>query len=219
MKPVRKMKFGMSGKDVWASKRALGRIFGGGRLKQLASNTPAVRSFFGVGMRRDVKRLQKLEGIPQTGEIGDRTFGVIYDNFDDQAEVLYKEFVNSRKPKKPKMVEPNQGFRSLHASLWDAYSLGRRMGLSDMGTYNPASRLPSGRPSDHAVYPARAFDLGCYPATGWDNATARHYAQLMAGRPEVEYVILSPRIWSRRSGWHSYPYGGHYNHVHVSGIR
>jgi hypothetical protein len=217
MKLERGMKLGMSGKDVWATKRALGRVFQGGRLKQLASKTPAVRSFFGPGMQADVKRFQKKHGLPQTGVIGEKTFELLQKHMDPQARELYRDFVVSRQPKKPKLVIPNQGLGSLHSSLWDVYSIGRNMGMSDLGTYNPNSRLPSGRPSDHAKFPAHAFDLGISPQTGWSNATARKYAEAMAGRPEIEYIILSPRIWSRDKGWHSYPYGGHYNHVHVSG--
>lgn len=118
------------------------------------------------------------------------------------------------------LVEPKQGFESLHRSLWQAFSEGRRRGLTDLGTYNPESQLPSGAPSDHAVYPAYAFDLGIDPDTGWANLKARAYAIWTAGRPEVEYVILGNRIWtSRTKFWGSYYNGGHMNHVHVSGHR
>ena len=119
------------------------------------------------------------------------------------------------------MVEPKQGFDSLHRSLWEAYSIGRKApyNFTDLGTYNPSSRLPGGGISDHAVNPAYAFDLGFTPASGWANLSARDYSNKMAGRPEVEYVICGNRIWSVSQGWHAYGSGGHENHVHVSGRR
>jgi hypothetical protein len=96
------------------------------------------------------------------------------------------------------------------------------MGMSDLGTYNPASKLPSGAPSDHAVYPAAAFDLGIDPDTGWDNDVARSYFLSLVGNPRVNYLILGDKIWSRArasEGIRSYSGGGHANHVHVSGVR
>lgn len=123
-------------------------------------------------------------------------------------------------PPLPVLIKPNQGWSSLHKSLWEAYSNGRRRGLTDLGTYNPDSRLPSGAPSDHAVLPAYAFDLGIEPDTGWANLKARAYAIWTAGRPEVEYTILGNRIWRGRfKVWGTYYSGGHLNHVHVSGWR
>jgi hypothetical protein len=90
------------------------------------------------------------------------------------------------------------------------------MGLSDLGTYNPASTLPGGGKSDHAHYPARAFDLGIEPDTGWNNLTARAFFNQMVDHPAVEYVILGDKIWSRSRGLHEYTAGGHLNHLHVS---
>jgi hypothetical protein len=94
-----------------------------------------------------------------------------------------------------------------------------RFGLTDLGTYNPASRLPSGAPSDHAVHPAMAFDLGITPATGWANLKARAYVLWAAHQGEVEYVILGDRIYFGATSWRRYTAGGHLNHVHVSGRR
>lgn len=116
-------------------------------------------------------------------------------------------------------IAPRQGWGSLDPSLHKAFSLGRSMGLSDLGTYNPASRLPSGDPSDHARYPAGAFDLGVTPAIGMQHPVGRVYFEAMVGRPEVEYVILGDVIWSRARGRHRYTAGEHMNHVHVSGVR
>lgn len=115
-------------------------------------------------------------------------------------------------------IEPRQGWNSLDPSLRSAFSLGRSMGLSDLGTYNPASRLPGGGVSDHARSPALAFDLGFTPAIGFAHPIARVFFEAMAGRPEVGYVILGDVIWSRERGRYRYTAGGHNNHVHVSGV-
>ena len=85
------------------------------------------------------------------------------------------------------------------------------MGLTNLGTYNPASRLPGGGLSDHARYPARAFDVGGPPAT------LDRFFRAMINRPGVEYVIYRDKIWSRSRGLHAYTSGGHETHVHVSG--
>lgn len=118
----------------------------------------------------------------------------------------------------PKPVAPPP-VSSLHPSLWAAYDDAiTTPGLFTLGTYNPASRLPSGRISDHAVYPAYAFDIGFDPDTGWNHPVARAFAERTAKRPEVEYVILGDRIHVEGS-WKAYTAGGHLNHVHVSGRR
>jgi peptidoglycan hydrolase-like protein with peptidoglycan-binding domain len=164
-----------------------------------------------------VKVFQKLNGIKATGHFGQATLNALEPYMDARAKALYARF--ELPPEKAKIVEPNQGFDSLHSSLWEAYSIGRNMGLSDLGTYNPASRLPSGSPSDHAVYPALAFDLGIEPDTGYSNPTGRAFFDRMIGRQEVSYVILGDKIWSRALGLHAYTAGGHLNHAHVSGVR
>lgn len=116
------------------------------------------------------------------------------------------------------MIEPRQGWSSLDPSLHGLFSLGRTMGLSDLGTYNPSSRLPGGGVSDHARSPALAFDLGVTPAVGMAHPLGRTFFEAMVGRPEVNYVILGDTIWSRDKGRHRYTAGGHLNHVHVSGV-
>lgn len=113
-----------------------------------------------------------------------------------------------------KLLEPKQGFKSLRQDGWEPYTLGRRLGLSDLGTYNPASTLPGGGKSDHAFNPARAFDLGLTKVG--TRARARWFFGQMIERPEVEYVIFEERIWSRDRGLHAYTAGGHDAHVHVS---
>ena len=90
------------------------------------------------------------------------------------------------------------------------------MGLTDLGTYNPKSTLPSGAKSDHAYYPSYAFDLGFSPQIGMRNGMAAAFFNSMISRPEVSYVICGDKIWSQTGGLHSYTYGNHDNHVHVS---
>jgi hypothetical protein len=110
--------------------------------------------------------------------------------------------------------KPRQGFDSLRRAGWALYTLGRRLGLSDLGTHNPASTLPGGGKSDHAFWPARAFDLGLTKVG--TRARARWYFKRCQGRPEVEYVIFEELIWSRTNGLRKYTAGGHMTHVHVS---
>jgi hypothetical protein len=114
---------------------------------------------------------------------------------------------------------PGPGPKSLQSAMAPMYNFAMSLGLKDMGTYNPNSRLPqSGKPSDHATYPAYAFDAGSGTNQGWNDPTMRQFATAMAGAPGVNYVILGDRIWSRSKGWHAYTSGGHENHVHVSGV-
>lgn len=112
------------------------------------------------------------------------------------------------------LIKPRQGFASLRRDGWELYALGRRLGLSDLGTYNPSSTLPGGGKSDHAYSPARAFDLGLTKAGTRERARwfYRHCREL----PQVEYVIFEQLIWSRDRGEHAYTAGGHDTHVHVS---
>jgi len=211
---TRLLKAGSYGKDVQAVRRA--------SLKMLKRRPPTaplkVQRTFGPGMRRLVKDTQRLFEIRQTGVVGPVTYQALRDvgAFDAYADRLLAEHAESVRPK---LVEPTQGWASLHASLWKAYSLGRDRGFTDLGTYNPNSTLPSGRPSDHAVYPAFAFDLGIRPATGWGNVKGRAYVLQVCGWREVEYVILGNRIYFGRLNWRRYTGGGHFGHIHVSGRR
>lgn len=108
-------------------------------------------------------------------------------------------------------------YPSLEHGLWDEWAQAAQEGFSNLGTYNSTSKLPSGRPSDHARYPSRAFDAGFSPETGYNNPQARRFFNEMIGRPGVHYVILGNKIWSTDQGLHPYKYGGHEGHVHVSG--
>jgi len=199
------LKQGSTGKAVEAAKRGVSRY-----RKKPYEKLPSSR-VFGPFFLKKVKAFQKDKGIYQTGVIGPHTWKALEPYLDSRARELLG-------PPKPTLVEPKQGFNSLHRSLWEAYSIGRHMGLSDLGTYNPASRLPGGGKSDHAQYPAMAFDLGFSPQTGYGNFTARQFFLKMVGRREVEYVILGDKIWSKSRGLHTYTAGGHMNHCHVSGV-
>lgn len=171
-----------------------------------------------------VKVVQAFNDItPRTGYMGQATLDALWQYADAYSKWVYKTWTAPKpKPIPPPPIEPNQRWASLHPSLHALFSLGRNMGLSDLGTYNPNSKLPSGAPSDHAVYPALAFDLGVAPDNGWLNDVGRSFFLTAMGKVEVEYVILGNKIWSRpraSEGIRAYYGGGHDNHVHVSGNR
>lgn len=211
------------GKDVEGATRAMLRYLGDDKgWRAFMAATPLVKRTWGPGKTKLAKRCAAKAGLPQYGVFGPRLETALRKAgaFDLKANKLLDDYADSLKPKKPKLVEPNQGFESLDKSLWEAYSIGRHMGMVDLGTWNPASTLPgSGAPSDHSVYPACAFDLGFYPRTGQNNPTARKFYEMMKNRPEVRYVILGNLIFSRENGERRYTAGNHDNHAHVSGYR
>ena len=214
---TRVLKTGVTpGKDVEGFTRGMLRYLNDGK-NWLAfyASLPVVRRRWGPAKVELAKRCAAKAGLPQYGVGGPALETALRDAhaFDLIANRLMVEYANSLKPK---LVEPKQGFQSLDRSLWQAYTLGRNAGLTDLGTYNPASTLPSGRPSDHSVYPAVAFDLGFTSDT---SAIAYAFFRSMIGRPEVEYVIYKNLIWSESKGVRSYTAGGHETHVHVSGHR
>ena len=204
MKRLPTLRLGSTGKAVSIAKQGINHWDA-----RKHNTTP----FYGPFFLPLVKQFQKAHAIPQSGVIGPATWADLMRHIPASGKALL--------PQKPlALVKPNQGFESLHKSLWEAYSIGRRAGLSDLGTYNPASRLPGGGPSDHSVYPAMAFDLGFSPQTGWANEQARRVALALAGRPEAEYVILGSKIWTDDGrGWHDYTAGNHEGHIHCSGHR
>ncbi len=176
----------------------------------------ALRQRYGSRKVDACRKLEQRFGLKRDGIYGKSVHEKLAKFFDGRAESLMLAY----EPPPPPLIAPRQGSSSLHSSLHQAFSLCRNMGLSDLGTYNPASRLPSGGLSDHAVYPARAFDCGIWPQTGMDNPTGRSAFYAMVGRPEVEYAILGDRIWtSDGRGVHAYGSGGHENHLHTSGHR
>ena len=132
-----------------------------------------------------------------------------------------KELARAYTKKHGKLIEPTQGFGSLHQSLWLAYSIGRVRGYTDLGTY-------VNKPGDHGWDDlhrrAMAFDLGRkdrFLNKGFGYLKAQHlfwfYVRNHAAL-DIEYVILGMKIWSRERGFHLY--GGdnsHMFHMHVSG--
>lgn len=132
----------------------------------------------------------------------------------------YGELLARYRRKHGKLVEPRQGFESLDSSLWLAYSMGRRRGFTDLGTY-------ANKPGDHGIGPpCFAFDLGRkdrFLFKGWDYIKARRLAKLYWKHHRalnIEYVILGMRVISReRPYWHALTTGdtSHMFHIHVSG--
>lgn len=213
----RTVKYRMTGIDVDGHGGAMHLYLQDGQFDEYKKQPEKVRQTFGVAKRTLAKKCAEKADLPQYGVVGPALFAKMFDAgaYTPRGSHLLKEYEESLKPK---LIEPNQGWHSLDSSLWKVYSMGRSMGLSDLGTYNPQSVLPSGRKSDHAVYPAVAFDLGIDPDTGWNNIKARTYVQRAIRDPEVEYIILGSKIWTKW-GLGNYYNGGHMNHIHVSGIR
>lgn len=225
----RTLKIGCFGWDVSAAKRAVYRYLNNGQKWTGYLNQSQVsRRTFGPWFREDLVLAQdQLTAGRKRGELDQDTLRALEDAgaFDRIARVLWLRQYPAPVP--PALIEPRQGFDSLTRDLWEAYSIGRRMGLTDLGTYNPGSRLPSGHASDHATSrldgrigePACAFDLGFTPAVGTGNPVANKFFHLMVNRPGIAYVICGRSIWSVEKGLHAYTYGGHEGHVHTSGHR
>ena len=121
---------------------------------------------------------------------------------------------------KVKLVKPRQGWTSLHASLWKAYSIGINRGYLDLGTYVD-------KPGDHGIGPpAYAFDLGRkdrFLFKGWDYIKARRLAKFYWENHiplHINYVILGRKVISRKTPhWHAFDRdSSHMFHIHVSGI-
>lgn len=133
--------------------------------------------------------------------------------------MTYAELFHRYRRKHKRLVEPKQGFESLHESLWLAYSMGRKRGFTDLGTY-------ANKPGDHGYFPSYAFDLGRedrFLFKGWGYIKARRLAKLYwkyRAPLSVNYVILGRKIISReRPYWHVYTRdSSHMFHIHVSGI-
>ena len=129
------------------------------------------------------------------------------------------ELLRRYKKKHRQLVKPKQGWDSLNQNLWLAYSMGRKRGFTDLGTY-------ANKPGDHGHTPSDAFDLGRedrFLFKGWGYIKARRLALLYVKyykQLDIEYVILGKRIWSReRPYWHSFDRdSSHMFHIHVSGI-
>jgi hypothetical protein len=212
---------GMSGKDVHASKRIVFKyIEDPFSWQKLSSSLPLVRNKFGGFFTTSVNKARKKAKLPPNGTMNNillekmRKAGAV----DAYSNKLLQDYADEQETN---LVEPYQGWAYLNKKLWEAFSIGRNMGFKDgpgtaSGTYNPASRNPSGSKSDHAYLPSYAFDLDIVEHTGWDNLKARSYFYKLIARPEISYVILGDKIWSRENGFNNYPYGGHENHIHIS---
>lgn len=132
--------------------------------------------------------------------------------------MTYPQLLEAYRAKHGKLVEPRQGWDSLHASLHLAYSMGIARSFYDVGTY-------AAKPGDHGMWPARAFDLrrkgwvGRF-GYGWVAAQllARHYWKHHVAL-NLDYVIVGRKIISRRHPtWRPYTRDSSHDwHLHVSG--
>lgn len=141
--------------------------------------------------------------------------------------MTYRQLLDQYKEKHKHFVEPNQGFHSLDKGLWLAYSIGRKRGYYDVGTY-------ARKPGDHSWGDrhgrpgvAKAFDLrrkGWLGRFGWGYRNARKLAKFYWQHHEalnIDYVIVGRELISReRPYWHPLTTGdtSHDWHVHVSGV-
>lgn len=140
------------------------------------------------------------------------------------ASQTYTDLLTEYRLKHKALVRPTQGFDSLCEELHLAYSMGRKRGFTDLGTY-------VNKPLDHGGLPwarrkpAWAFDLGRadkgFWQKAWGKAVAWRYVRLLVKHNKalnVEYVIYRDRIWSRKNGWRPYSLNtSHFWHIHVSG--
>lgn len=217
---TRALRAGTTGLDVEGSRRALIRYLQTGTLAQFTAKPAAERQTMDEWAVKHLELAQQKAGLPVDRVLGPKVEGALRaaGAFDAFADSLLIQHAHAQA--EPPLVKPRQGWESLHKSLWPIFSYGRHAGLSDLGTYNPASRLPSGRPSDHAVLPAYACDLGIDPDTGWNHPAGRATFMKAMSDPAVEYVILGNRIGFRSTGQiRTYTSGGHLNHLHISANR
>lgn len=71
----------------------------------------------------------------------------------------YRQLLNQYQAKHGQLVEPRQGFHSLHPRLWLAYSMVYQRGYYDVGTYanKPGDHSWGDRNGKHGT--ALAFDM------------------------------------------------------------
>ena len=131
----------------------------------------------------------------------------------------HEELLTRYRKRHGALIEPRQGFGSLHKSLHLAYSIGRVRSFTDLGTYVD-------KPGDHGIGPpCFAFDLGRedrFLFRGWGYLKARRLAKLYWKHHlalSIEYVILGRKQISReRPYWHPFTRdASHLFHMHVSG--
>jgi hypothetical protein len=211
---TRRLSPGDTGPDVEAVGRALCRAGFGVKLSAYNALPARVRRTWGWRKRRWLRAFKRAHKLPPDAVYGKGAHAALSPHFDAYGRSLMASY------KPPvKLVEPRQGWGSLDRSLWELYSIAiGTYGMSDLGTYNSASRLPGGGISDHAKGPpALAFDVGIDPDVGMADPEGRAFFNLCARDRRVEYAILGDRIGSFRYGTRPYTSGGHLNHVHVSG--
>lgn len=141
--------------------------------------------------------------------------------------MTYAQLLARYRERHARLVEPRQGWDSLYECLWLAYSMGRKRGFYDVGTY-------ANKPGDHSYGDrhgkpgeALAFDLRHKSWTGrfgWGWLNARRLARFYirhAYALNVDYVIVGRRYASRRTGFKWVPLTtgdtSHDWHIHVSG--
>ena len=206
------------GTDVEEVGRALCRAKCGpkGGLVAFMALPEGARRRWGWRHRRWLRKFKRKHGLTDTAVYGPKAHRALSPHFDARGR---QRMAAWRPPLK--LVPPRQGWSSLDKTLWALYAIAvTDYGMSDLGTYNPSSRLPGGGVSDHAKGPpALAMDLGIDPDVGMRDPEGRAFFHHCVGDRRVEYVILGDRIWaqSRKSeGIRPYTSGGHLNHAHVS---
>lgn len=137
----------------------------------------------------------------------------------------YATLLQRYRKKHKALVEPRQGWGSLHSSLHLAYSMAIKRGFTDLGTYVDKA-------GDHGWDDARrmamAYDVGRknrFFNKGYNYLVARRYCNLLAKHHKalgIRYIILGDRIWHRDVG--RWVYFSNYRndrshdfHIHVSG--
>jgi len=213
----RTLKLACYGSDVDGVKRTVYRFIGGSKLSLHVVHPDQVRRMFGPFFRIDVNVARGKLGLAKTGVVDQNMWYLLEKKNapDAKALALIQYYaVDNPSPSIP------TGPSSLDRSLWPLFKMAQEREFTNSGIYNPDSRLPSGRPSDHALWPALAFDAGFTPQVGMANQKAKDFFDLVSGRPEVEYVICGGKIWSRSQGLHNYIESySHAGHIHVSGRR
>lgn len=201
------------GTDVEAVGRALCRAGAGPKLAVYNALPTRVRRRWGWRKRRWLRAFKRTHNLADDAVYGKGAHAALEPFFDPWARELVRRYTPPIK-----LVEPRQGWGSLDRSLWELYAIAvGKYGMTDLGTYNPASRLPSGGISDHAKGPpALAFDVGIDPDIGMADPEGRAFFNLCSSDRRVEYVILGDRIGSFKFGSKPYGSGGHLNHAHVS---
>lgn len=225
---TRILKRGDRGTDVEAISRAFirAKLWPGVTLAEFAKKPPAERQHFDAARATCQRRLEKQIGTDPDGIYARFAHEELErrEAFDAKSRLALKRW----RPAPPPLIEPKQGFDSLHLSMHRVYTMGISLGFIDLGTYNPRSILGSGNLSDHASSvdcatspsrPAKAIDFGIDPDTGWENLRARAFVLATYELPELEYAILGDKICFREGGIKPYTAGGHLNHIHMSGNR